>query len=106
VSGRLDNLERVRQERVAIFKAAREAHGYVVSIYWQCASAWTSAAQSGVEPRWPSAPPAQKPASVGGPDASQQDAERHLRGLLEREGATDAKCTKKQYGSSWVTVCE
>jgi hypothetical protein len=24
---------------------------------------------------------------------------------LEREGAADAKCTKEQYGTSWVTVC-
>ena len=40
------------------------------------------------------------------PATPAEEADRHLRGVLEREGATDAKCTKKQYGSSWVTVCE
>jgi hypothetical protein len=35
-----------------------------------------------------------------------EEADRHLRDVLEREGATNAKCTKKQYGTSWVTVCE
>ena len=34
------------------------------------------------------------------------EADRHLRGVLDREGVTDAKCTKKQYGGSWVTACE
>jgi len=35
-----------------------------------------------------------------------EDVDRHLRGVLEREGVTGAKCTKKQYGAGWVTVCE
>jgi hypothetical protein len=25
---------------------------------------------------------------------------------LDREGTTDARCTKEQYGGGWVTVCE
>jgi hypothetical protein len=42
----------------------------------------------------------------GGAPITPQDAERQLKGVLEREGATDAKCTKKQFGTGWVTVCE
>ena len=34
------------------------------------------------------------------------DADRHVKGVLERTGVADAMCTKKQYGSGWVTVCE
>src|SRR2546426_12827397 len=34
------------------------------------------------------------------------EAMRHLRGVLERAGETDAKCQRKQYGTGWVTVCE
>jgi hypothetical protein len=45
--------------------------------------------------------PAASPRSV-----SEREAEEHLQRVLEREGATSATCTKKQYGSSWVTVCE
>jgi hypothetical protein len=37
---------------------------------------------------------------------SEADAERHLRSLLERVGATAARCTKKQYGPGWVSICE
>ena len=37
---------------------------------------------------------------------SEADAERQLRGVLEREGQTAARCTKKQYGPGWVTICE
>lgn len=34
------------------------------------------------------------------------DAERHLRGILERLGTPSARCTKKQYGPGWVSICE
>jgi hypothetical protein len=37
---------------------------------------------------------------------SEADAERHLRGLLERVGAPAARCTKRQYGPGWVSICE
>jgi hypothetical protein len=37
---------------------------------------------------------------------SQDDAVKHLQGVLEREGVSGAKCRQKQYGSGWVTVCE
>jgi len=37
---------------------------------------------------------------------SEADAERQLRGVLEREGHPAARCTKKQYGPGWVTICE
>lgn len=33
------------------------------------------------------------------------DADRHLRGLLERVGMPAARCTKKQYGPGWVSIC-
>ena len=35
-----------------------------------------------------------------------EDADRYLRGVLERSGDPKAKCTKKQYGTGWVSVCE
>jgi len=58
----------------------------------------------------PAAPPAPRRA-LGRPAAPSQpipesEAERHLRGVLEREGETDATCSKKQYGTGWATVCE
>jgi hypothetical protein len=37
---------------------------------------------------------------------SEEEAERQLRGVLERGGNPAAHCTKKQYGPGWVTVCE
>jgi hypothetical protein len=36
----------------------------------------------------------------------QDEAERHLKGVLERSGETEARCTKKPYNGGWVTVCE
>jgi hypothetical protein len=37
---------------------------------------------------------------------SEAEAERQLKGVLERSGESSARCTKKQYGPGWVTVCE
>jgi hypothetical protein len=37
---------------------------------------------------------------------TEADAERHLRGVLERTGNPAAQCTKKQYGPGWVIICE
>jgi hypothetical protein len=54
----------------------------------------------------PPRPPALAPPGPGPEALAEQAADRHLRRVLEREGATDAKCTKKQYGASWVTVCD
>jgi hypothetical protein len=34
------------------------------------------------------------------------DADRLLRGILEREGSSAAQCTKKQYGPGWVIICQ
>ena len=34
------------------------------------------------------------------------DAERQLRSLLERVGYPAARCTKKQYGPGWVSICQ
>ena len=34
------------------------------------------------------------------------DADRQLRGVLERAGTPAAKCTKKQYGPGWVIICQ
>jgi hypothetical protein len=36
----------------------------------------------------------------------EQQADQQLKRVLERKGAPNAKCTKKQYGGGWVTVCE
>lgn len=37
---------------------------------------------------------------------SEADADRNAARALERAGESAAKCTKKQYGTGWVTVCE
>jgi hypothetical protein len=37
---------------------------------------------------------------------SEADAERHLRSVLERAGTPRARCTKKQYGPGWASICE
>jgi hypothetical protein len=39
------------------------------------------------------------------PPISEADADRHLRGILERVGMPAARCTKKQYGPGWVSIC-
>jgi len=36
----------------------------------------------------------------------EEDADRQLRRVLEREGAPAAHCTKKQYGPGWAIICE
>ncbi len=56
----------------------------------------------GPRPGAPLAPPAPRP-SQPIPEA---DADRHLRGILERTGTLAAQCRKKQYGPGWVTICE
>jgi hypothetical protein len=37
---------------------------------------------------------------------SEADADRHLRSVLERVGLTSARCTKRQYGPGWASICE
>jgi hypothetical protein len=37
---------------------------------------------------------------------SEADADRHLRGVLERAGVPAAQCNKKQYGPGWVSICQ
>jgi hypothetical protein len=37
---------------------------------------------------------------------TEAEAERHLKGVLERSGEPTARCTKRQYSGGWVTVCE
>jgi hypothetical protein len=37
---------------------------------------------------------------------TEAEADRHLKGVLERSGDSQARCTKKQYAGGWVTVCE
>jgi hypothetical protein len=36
----------------------------------------------------------------------EEDADRQLRRVLEREGTPAAHCTKKQYGPGWAIICE
>ena len=82
-------------------------------------TAGTSAAGSPAAPEAAGAPPS---TIVLGPQAgpaagpvesdrptrpiSEADADRHLRGVLERAGTPAAKCTKKQYGPGWVIICQ
>jgi hypothetical protein len=54
------------------------------------------------QPALAAAPERDRPAR----QISEADAERHLRGILERVGAKTARCTKKQYGPGWVSICE
>ena len=37
---------------------------------------------------------------------TEAEAERHLKGVLERSGDSQAQCTKKEYKGGWVTVCQ
>jgi hypothetical protein len=37
---------------------------------------------------------------------SEREADQQVQGVLERSGVTDAKCTKRQFGTGWVTVCD
>jgi hypothetical protein len=55
--------------------------------------------------------PAAAPAALAEPERpprpiSEADAERHLRSVLERAGTPRARCTKKQYGPGWASICE
>ena len=56
-------------------------------------------------PRGGAASPASEPNRPTRP-VTEAEAERHLKGVLERSGDAQARCTKKQYGGGWVTVCE
>src|SRR5687768_3090089 len=53
----------------------------------------------------PSAAPAAESNRTARP-VSEDEAERQLKGVLERSGEPEARCTKKQYGPGWVTICE
>jgi hypothetical protein len=57
------------------------------------------------------APTPLAPAALAEPEPpprpiSEADAERHLRSVLERAGTPTARCTKKQYGPGWASICE
>lgn len=56
----------------------------------------------GPRPGSPVAAPAPRPS----PPIPEADADRHLRGILERTGTLATQCRKKQYGPGWVTICE
>jgi hypothetical protein len=56
----------------------------------------------GPQPGSPLAAPVPRP-TLPIPEA---DADRHLRGILERTGTLATQCRKKQYGPGWVTICE
>ena len=57
-------------------------------------------------PPAPPLAPRVSPTTAPPKSTSPEEADRQLRGVLEREGATGATCTKKQYGGSWVMICE
>ena len=81
----------------------------------------TAPAEAAAAAPSPAAPPgageASAPSTVASPSAGpleperptlpipEADADRHLRGLLERVGMPAARCTKKQYGPGWVSIC-
>jgi hypothetical protein len=56
-------------------------------------------------PRGTAASAASEPNRVTRP-VTEAEAERHLKGVLERSGEPTARCTKTQYSGGWVTVCD
>ena len=56
-------------------------------------------------PRGSAASAATEPGRATRP-VTEAEADRHLQGVLERSGDPAARCTKKQYGGGWLTVCE
>jgi len=56
-------------------------------------------------PRGTAASAASEPNRVTRP-VTEAEAERHLKGVLERSGEPAARCTKTQYSGGWVTVCD
>jgi hypothetical protein len=71
------------------------------------ASATDAPVPSAVEP----GPQAQLDPAAAEPERptrpiSEADAERQLRAVLERMGYPTARCTKKQYGPGWASICE
>ncbi len=58
-------------------------------------------AMSGPQAR-PAAVEPERPTRV----ISEADAERQLRAVLDRMGYPRARCTKKQYGPGWASICE
>jgi hypothetical protein len=56
-------------------------------------------------PRGTAASAASEPNRVTRP-VTEAEAERHLKGVLERTGEPAARCTKTQYSGGWVTVCD
>ena len=51
-------------------------------------------------------PPSPAPVERPTRPISEADADRQLRGILERTGTSAAQCSKKQYGPGWVTICD
>ena len=50
----------------------------------------------------PTAPEPERPSRP----ISEEEADKQVRDVLQRTGEPAARCTKKQYGTGWVTVCE
>jgi hypothetical protein len=50
----------------------------------------------------PTAPEVDRPSRP----ISEEEADKQVRDVLQRTGDPTARCTKKQYGTGWVTVCE
>jgi hypothetical protein len=50
----------------------------------------------------PTAPEPERPSRP----ISEEEADKQVRDVLQRTGEPAAKCTKKQYGTGWVSVCE
>lgn len=71
---------------------AEAAYKLLFPELWSCAS--ERIAQAEAAPPIPKAP------------VSAEEADRQLKGVLERSGESAAKCEKKQYGAGWVTICE
>jgi len=90
-------------EHAAAARVSRASAGADPGVFNHCLSVTASwASMEACLAEAPLAAPAPRP-SQPIPEA---DADRHLRGILERTGTLDAQCRKKQYGPGWVTICE
>jgi len=95
-------------ERAAQERLGRRRPSVAAEAWARChggTASWTAMERCLARPALGGATPAAR-ASRETPPISEAEAERQLRGVLERAGEPAARCTKKQYGPGWVTVCQ
>jgi len=103
--------EKASQERLARAQGAIDPQAWgrcqSGSASWADMEAWPAGSPSttilGPQPgATPTAPEPERPSRP----ISEEEADKQVRDVLQRTGEPAARCTKKQYGTGWVTVCE